>query len=308
MDISKKCRIFANKKNAHDLMCLLNYKDMIVNTHYAPLQPPYPVIYCNGEVAMQIATLIVVEGPEPASANYRRPVGNRVPPAMMPYSIRTHSHPVVSYSNKSVGLVLGPARPNDFSEGVVWDKVELGDIIVLFHAFPGENVSQNLPPNPQWEQVAHDNLSLRIGSLVQQERTKELFSKNPSFSLNALLRGLRRFGPGADLQIVAPKGTMCLHVATSEKEDDFVGTWPRSKQIPWLHIAVKLQDDPDATTELIKYQIEDFLNAVKADREQTDILFRDPEFIPEQNEGDPRIQPLIERLNAIYHKQNNPSK
>ena len=254
---------------------------------------------------MQIATLIVVEGLEPPTSDMSQRGGNRFPPSMLPYSIRTHSHPVVSYSNKSIGLVMGPARPNDFSEGVVWDKVELGDVIVLFHAFPGEQGDNS---NPQWAQVAHDNLNLRIGSLVERERTKELFSKNPSFSLNAVMRGLRRFGPGADLQIPAPRGTMCLHVATSEKEDDSVATWPKSKQIPWLHIAVKLQDDPDATTELIKQQVEDFLRAVKANREQTDILFRDPEFIPEHKEGDPRIQPLIERLNAIYHKQDNPSQ
>lgn len=282
---------------------------MIVNTHYAPLQPPYPVIYCNGEVGMQIATLIVVEGLEPPTSNTpRRSGGNISGPTMMPYTIRTHSHPVVSYSNKSIGLVMGPARPNDFSEGVVWDKVELGDVIVLFHAFPGENVAQNIVPNSQWAQIAHDNLNLRIGSLVERERTKELFVQNPTFSLNALLRNLRRFGPGADLQVPAPQGTVCLHIATSEKEDDSVASWPRSKQLPWLHIAVKLQDDPDATTELIKYQVEDFLRAVKADREQTDILFRDPEYIPEMNEGDPRIRPLVDRLNAIYHKQDKANK
>lgn len=280
---------------------------MIVNTHYAPLQPPYPVIYSNGEVAMQIATLIVVEGYDPPSAGTPSRFGNRFP-RMSPYAIKTHSHPVVSYSNKSIGLVMGPARPNDFSEGLVWDKVELSDVIVLFHAFPGGDSSQGLNPNLKWDQIAHDNLNLRIGSLCELERTKDLFSANPSFSLNAVLRGLRRFGPGADLEVPAPKGTICLHIVTSEKENDSVGIWPKSKTLPWLYIAVKLQDDPDATTELIRQQVEDFLIAVKADRKQTDLLFRDSEYIPELNEGDPRIQPLIERLNAIYHKQDNPSK
>lgn len=281
---------------------------MIVNTHFAPLQPPYPVIYSNGEVAMQIATLIVVEGLESLSGNRPQRGGNISGPTMMPYMIRTHSHPVVSYSNKSIGLVMGPARPNDFSEGVVWDKVELGDIIVLFHAYPGENVTLNTSPNQKWAEVAHENLNLRIGSLVERERTKDLFSKNPSFSLNAVLRSLRRFGPGTDLQIPELKGTIYLHIITSEKQDDAVASWPKSKKIPWLYIAVKLKEDPDATTELIKQQIEDFLRAVNADREKVDFLFRDSEFIPELNDGDSRIQPLVDRLNAIYHKQDNPSK
>ena len=273
---------------------------MIVNSHYVPLQPPYPVIYCNGEVAMQTGTLIVVEGLDPIDPNNRIPSrgGNRTGCRMSPYSIRTHSHPVVSYSNKSIGLVMGPARPNDFSEGVVWDKVELGDVIVLFHANCGANAK-----DPSWQQVAHDNLNLRIGSLAQTERTKDMFVQNPTFSLNAVLRSLRRFGPGADLQVPAPRGTIGLHILTSEKEDDGVCSFPKSKTLPWLSIAVKLQDNPDATTELIKQQVEDFLTAVKADRERTDILFFDPERADPMYPGDPRIQPLVERLNAIYHKQ-----
>ena len=38
--------------------------DKIANSHYVPLQPPYPVIYCNNEVGIQIATLIVVTEPQ----------------------------------------------------------------------------------------------------------------------------------------------------------------------------------------------------------------------------------------------------
>ena len=35
----------------------------IVNSHYVPLQEPYPIIYYGGSVAMQIGTLIIVNGP-----------------------------------------------------------------------------------------------------------------------------------------------------------------------------------------------------------------------------------------------------
>ena len=65
---------------------------MIVNSHYVPLQPPYPVISCNGEVAMQTGTLIVVEDHNPSVPSLSN---NKE----APYAIRTHSHPVVSYSN-----------------------------------------------------------------------------------------------------------------------------------------------------------------------------------------------------------------
>ena len=150
---------------------------MIVNSHYVTLQPPYPVIYCNGEVGMQIGTLIVVEGPEVDKIAPAYIMETTEPP-MSPYAIRTHSHPVVSYSNKSMGLVMAPVRPNDFSEGGVWDKVELGDVVVLFHVNNGDN-TQDSP----WLQTASDNLINRIGSLAERERTKDLFREKPTFSL-----------------------------------------------------------------------------------------------------------------------------
>ncbi len=67
-----------------------------------PLQAPYEYIYCNGEVGKHIATLIVSETGTDAEGRLQ---------------LTTHSYPVVKYWNAP--------------QGVVWDKAELTDCVVL---------------------------------------------------------------------------------------------------------------------------------------------------------------------------------
>lgn len=89
----------------------------MIQTHLLRIIPPYPVICRNGRLANHIATLIVTED---MSDNEKG------------YAIHTHSHPVVSYGDSPYAY----ERITDLygscpSEGVVWDKVELTDCIVL---------------------------------------------------------------------------------------------------------------------------------------------------------------------------------
>ena len=81
--------------------------DKIVSSHYIPLQPPYPVIYCNNEVGIQIATLIVITEPQMVA-----PMGNR-----SVYRMVSHSHPVVVYRNKHSEKVVEVSYPGDYCEG-----------------------------------------------------------------------------------------------------------------------------------------------------------------------------------------------
>ena len=91
----------------------------IVNSHYVPLQEPYPIIYFGGSVAMQIGTLIIVNGPGEERGMSGRVVFSRM---------YTCSYPVVAYGNKHFSEPRNEWRLNMWSEGVVWDYVQLKDV------------------------------------------------------------------------------------------------------------------------------------------------------------------------------------
>ena len=91
----------------------------IVNSHYVPLQEPYPIIYYGGSVAMQIGTLIIVNGPGEERGMPGRVVSSRM---------YTCSYPVVAYGNKHFSEPRNEWRFNMWSEGVVWDYVQLKDV------------------------------------------------------------------------------------------------------------------------------------------------------------------------------------
>lgn len=89
----------------------------MIHTSYVPLDPPYRVIEYNTTLGIQIGSLIVTKELETKEKDG--------------YSIETHSHPVVSYVNNQYqpedGFYrsLSPLAP---VEGVVWDKVEVGEV------------------------------------------------------------------------------------------------------------------------------------------------------------------------------------
>lgn len=71
---------------------------------------------------MQTGTLIVVYGPGQEPGRF----GSVFTPRMT-----TKSHPVVTYGNKYVSEPRGEWRLNMWSEGVVWDNVQLKDVFTL---------------------------------------------------------------------------------------------------------------------------------------------------------------------------------
>ena len=143
---------------------------MIVNSHYVPLQAPYPIIYGKGEMGMQTGTLIVVEGRDPSQPHR---YGNRE----APYAIRTHSHPVVSYSNKAQSVLTPFSVPNEASEGIVWDRVEMRDVTIL--CYVNDVMSEILPD--------------RIECLIVEERQKDAANGKYTFELSKLLSQFHRF-------------------------------------------------------------------------------------------------------------------
>ena len=73
-----------------------------MDTQILKLEAPYEYIFCNGVVALHIATLIVYETSEDEEGEYQ---------------LEAHSHPIVKYKD----------RPG----GTVWNKAELRDCEVL---------------------------------------------------------------------------------------------------------------------------------------------------------------------------------
>lgn len=92
--------------------------DQRVSTTYVPLQPPYQIIKYGKEIGMQIGTLI-------ATVPILVEEGSS-------FGIETHSFPVVAYANKEkVPKDKNLFNMIDFSEGVVWNRVELRDVSTI---------------------------------------------------------------------------------------------------------------------------------------------------------------------------------
>lgn len=252
---------------------------MIVNSHYVALQPPYPVIYSNGEVAMQTGTLIVVEGldlPDPSAISRQ---GNISGPSMAPYRMRTHSHPVVSYGNKHAGVIAPTIEPEQWAEGIVWDNVEQRDVVILCHApngIPNDPASANNPGNSHWNHFgAKMNLGARLHSMVEREKMKDIQRGTARFKLNPIMKRLSLICPGCSITIKEPQGVVWLETAlNAQRKDKWIIGGPDSPQsLPCLAIAAIQAETKELTIEGVKEQIEDYLNAVSADRNKVYIQF-----------------------------------
>lgn len=91
----------------------------MIQTSYVPLEHPYRIISYNATLGIQIGTLIVTREKESKDGDY---------------AIETHSHPVVSYvNNRKTKQTENPFASivNEQVEGVVWDKVEVGQVKTL---------------------------------------------------------------------------------------------------------------------------------------------------------------------------------
>ena len=108
----------------------------MIQTQLLKLDPPYQIIGCRGEVGVHIATLIVTE--ETRSEDGK-------------YGITTHSHPVVSATDKpfiSKKMTEQDDQEDllyiaDPREGVVWDKVECKDLCLGFRTTGRSDVGRN---------------------------------------------------------------------------------------------------------------------------------------------------------------------
>ena len=113
----------------------------MIQSHYVPLERPYRIIYAGGVVGLQIGTLIVVDdqmlmlSQNVGSARENRAAYWNCVGLNSFKGIKTYSHPVVSYINKTDkgNRILMSDAPygGEYSEAVVWNQMDQRDVMTL---------------------------------------------------------------------------------------------------------------------------------------------------------------------------------
>lgn len=206
------------------------------NSHYVPLNPPYPIIYFRGRVGIQTGSLLVVE-PQLRGGN-------------MPGALRMISMPVVSYCNKSKQLPPQMVMPEHWAENKVWQT----------------DISNT-------ELLGYDNneyISLQNFSAV--ERLRNLSDMSSGFMIARLVNDIKLMGFKIDSEFYPhnPHGRLELMYGHIEANTGCL----MSNNIENLHglfIAVK-ESVLDDMFVRISEQVDDYISAVE--RDDITIYFR----------------------------------
>lgn len=205
----------------------------IVNSHYVPLQEPYPIIYYGGSVAMQIGTLIIVNGPGEERGMPGRVVTTRM---------HTCSYPVVAYGNKHFSEPRNEWRLNMWSEGVVWDYVQLKDVYTFCFT--------------KQREINFEAVDVLTTSI----RMKEAVSGTYKFRLSVVLNEIEKMGISkpALLTRMEPAGPAKVFV-NRDLAKDIVCV----RGFGALFCCVRLSEDIEEMAVEIRRQVADYLMLLK---------------------------------------------
>lgn len=205
----------------------------IVNSHYVPLQEPYPIIYYGGSVAMQIGTLIIVNGPGEERGMPGRVVSSRM---------YTCSYPVVAYGNKHFSEPRNEWRLNMWSEGVVWDYVQLKDVYTFCFT--------------KQREINFEAIDVLTTSI----RMKEAVSGTYKFRLSVVLNEIEKMGISkpALLTRMEPAGPAKVFV-NRDLAKDIVCV----RGFGALFCCVRLSEDIEEMAVEIRRQVADYLMLLK---------------------------------------------
>ena len=205
----------------------------IVNSHYVPLQEPYPIIYYGGSVAMQIGTLIIVNGPGEERGMPGRVVTTRM---------YTCSYPVVAYGNKHFSEPRNEWRLNMWSEGVVWDYVQLKDVYTFCFT--------------KQREINFEAVDVLTTSI----RMKEAVSGTYKFRLSVVLNEIEKMGISkpALLTRMEPAGPAKVFV-NRDLAKDIVCV----RGFGALFCCVRLSEDIEEMAVEIRRQVADYLMLLK---------------------------------------------
>ena len=205
----------------------------IVNSHYVPLQEPYPIIYYGGSVAMQIGTLIIVNGPGEERGMPGRVVTTRM---------YTCSYPVVAYGNKHFSEPRNEWRLNMWSEGVVWDYVQLKDVYTFCFT--------------KQKEINYETIDVLTTSI----RMKEAVSGTYKFRLSVVLNEIEKMGISkpALLTRLEPAGPAKVFINRNLAKDIVC-----VRGFGALFCCVRLSEDIEEMAVEIRRQVADYLMLLK---------------------------------------------
>lgn len=229
----------------------------IVNSHYVPLQEPYPIIYYGGTIAMQTGTLIVVNAPGEEPRHLGRVFSSRM---------TTSSHPVVTYGNKFVSEPRGEWRQNMWSEGVVWDYVQLKDVYTFCFT--------------KQKQVNFETITV----LTTTIRMKEALSGTYKFRVSTVLKDLENFGIEKPdmLSRMLPFGPLHVSAVKNLERDLVIVTGFGA-----LFCCVLMETDVEKMVTEIRRQVADYL-----------MLLQPKEFELSYETNVPECKSIVDALNT----------
>lgn len=212
------------------------------NSHYVPLNPPYPILYYLGRVGIQTGTLIVVQ-PQIRGGN-------------IPGALRMVSMPVVNYVNKSKQLPSQLTMSERRAENVVW-QVDISGT----------------------ELLGYDNAdTINLINFSGVERLRNMTGMSYGFSLTRLVQDIKSMGfkISPEFYPFNPHGSLELMYGHIEANTGCL-TSNNIMNLLGLFIAVKESSHDDMLVR-ISEQVDDYIRAVE--REDITIVFRckEPKF------------------------------
>ena len=218
-------------------------KNTPFNSHYVPLNPPYPILYYHGRVGIQTGSLIVVQ-PQLRFGN-------------VPGALSIGSMPVVNYVNKSKNLPPILTTPEHRAENVVW-QVDIS----------------------RTELLGYDNAdTIDLISFASVERLRNMTGMSYGFSLFRLFQDIKTLGYriAPDFNPNNPHGSLELMYGHLDASTACL-TSNNIRNLMGLFIAVKVSISTDEIFAKISEQVDDYKRAVE--REDITIEFRckEPQF------------------------------
>lgn len=212
------------------------------NSHYVPLNPPYPILYYRGRVGIQTGTLLVVQ-PQLRGGN-------------MPGALRMVSMPVVSYVNKSKHLPSQLTMYESWAENKVWQIDVSGT-----------------------ELLGYDNTdTIHLESFCGLERLRNLSGMSSGYSLSRLVQTIKSLGfkIASDFYPQNPNGSLELMYGHLDANTACL-TSNHIRNLISLFIAVKVGTQ-DEMLKAISEQVEDYKSAVERDDVTIEFRCKEPQF------------------------------
>lgn len=213
------------------------------NSHYVPLNPPYPILYSRGRVGIQTGTLIVIR------PQFRG--------GIIPGALNMVSMPVVSYANKLKRLPSQFVLPDNWAENKVW-QIDISNAELLGY----DNA---------------DTISLENFSGV--ERLRNMTGMSSGFSLSRLIRNIKLLGfkIAPDLYPKNPHGSLELMYGHLDGNTACL-TSNYIHNLLGLFIAIKVEKSLDGMLVKISEQVDDYISAVERDDITIEFRCKEPQF------------------------------